>query len=168
MSKCIFLDRDGVLNKDYVDYVWTIEKLTLLSGVPEALAILKKRGYTLVVITNQSGIAKGVYDYKDVEICHQYIQENTGNCIDAFYYSPYHTTTTNSLVTKPGTLSFERAIAKYSLDVHQCWMVGDMDRDLIPAKKLGIKTILLPHRTPSSPNADFVVDSLLEACSFIP
>jgi len=167
-QKCIFLDRDGVLNKDFVDYVYTIEKLTIMSGVSEALAILKNKGYRLVVITNQSGIAKGVYKHEDVAICHNYIQEQTGNLIDHFYYSPYHASKTESLATKPGTLYFEKAIAKYNLNPDHCWMVGDMERDLIPARKMGLKTILIPHRTPESSYADYKVDSLLEACNYIP
>jgi D-glycero-D-manno-heptose 1,7-bisphosphate phosphatase len=168
VNKCVFLDRDGVLNVDNVNYVWTREAFKLLPGVPEALKILKDRGYYLVIITNQSGIAKGVYKDEDVLDCHQYLQEQTGNLIDELYYSPYHATKTESLVTKPGTLSFEKAIAKFNLDYTKCWMVGDMDRDLIPAKKMGIKTILIPHRIPDSEFADFKVDSLLEACNYIP
>ncbi len=168
MNKCVFLDRDGVLNVDDVNYVWTIEAFKILPGVPEALKILKERGYYLVIITNQSGIAKGIYKDEDVLNCYNFLQEKTGHLIDALYYSPYHASQTDSLVTKPGTLSFEKAIARYNLDITQCWMVGDMDRDLIPAKKLGIKTILIPHRTPESPFADLKVDSLLEACNYIP
>lgn len=168
MNKCVFLDRDGVLNVDDVNYVWTTEAFKILPGVPEALKILKDRGYYLVIITNQSGIAKGIYKDEDVMNCHRYLQEQTGHLIDEIYYSPYHATKTESLVTKPGTLSFEKAIAKYNLDINQCWMVGDMDRDLIPAKKLGIKTFLIPHRIPDSAFADFKVDSLLEACNYIP
>jgi D-glycero-D-manno-heptose 1,7-bisphosphate phosphatase len=169
VNKCVFLDRDGVLNVDNVNYVWTVEAFQILPGVPEALRILKDRGYRLVIITNQSGIAKGVYQHQDVLNCHQYLQEQTGHLIDELYYSPYHATKTESLVTKPGTLSFERAIARYQLDTDQCWMVGDMPRDLIPAKKLGIKTVLIPHRTPESEYADYVADSLLEACQkYIP
>ncbi len=168
MNKCVFLDRDGVLNVDNVDYTWTPEAFKILPGVPEALKILKDRGYYLVIITNQSGIAKGIYKDEDVIICYNYLQEKTGNLIDEMYYSPYHHTKTDSLATKPGTLFFERGIAKFSIDPTKSWMVGDTERDLIPAKKMGLKTILIPHRTPESAFADFKVDSLLEACNYIP
>jgi D-glycero-D-manno-heptose 1,7-bisphosphate phosphatase len=168
VNKCVFLDRDGVLNVDNVNYIWTPETFIILPGVPEALKILKDKGYYLVIITNQSGIAKGVYKDEDVMNCHRYLQEKTGHLIDALYYSPYHHTKTESLATKPGTLSFEKAIARFNIDINQSWMVGDMDRDLIPAKKMGLKTFLIPHRIPESPFADFKVDSLLEACNYIP
>lgn len=164
----MFLDRDGVLNVDNVNYIWTPETSKILPGVPEALKILKDRGYYLVIITNQSGIAKGIYKDEDVMICHRYLQQQTGNLIDEIYYSPYHHTKTESLATKPGTLFFERGVAKFSIDVNKSWMVGDTERDLIPAKKIGLKTILIPHRTPNSDFADFKVDSLLEACNYIP
>jgi D-glycero-D-manno-heptose 1,7-bisphosphate phosphatase len=167
VNKCIFLDRDGVLNVDNVNYVWTPETFEILPGVPEALKILKERGYYLVIVTNQSGIAKGIYTKEDVLNCHWYLQQQTGNLIDELYFSPYHSSQTASLASKPGTLSFEKAIARYNIDIHQSWMVGDMERDLIPAKKIGLKTILIPHRIPDSDFADFKVDSLLEACNYI-
>jgi D-glycero-D-manno-heptose 1,7-bisphosphate phosphatase len=168
VNKCVFLDRDGVLNVDNVNYTWTPETFKIMPGVPEALKILKDKGYYLVVVTNQSGIAKGVYRDEDVIICHNFLQEKTGHLIDEFYYSPYHHTKTESLATKPGTLFFEKAIAKFLIDPNKSWMVGDTERDLIPAKKIGLKTILIPHRISDSNFADFKVDSLLEACNYIP
>ena len=168
MNKCVFLDRDGVLNVDNVNYTWKVEEFKIMPGVKEALKILKDKGYFLVIITNQSGIAKGVYKHEDVMNCYDYLQEQTGYLIDEIYYSPHHHTKTESLITKPGTLSFEKAIARFNLDISKSWMVGDMDRDLIPAKKMGLKTILIPHRTPESPFADFKAESLLQACNYIP
>ncbi len=168
MNKCVFLDRDGVLNVDNVNYTWKIDSFIILPGVPEALKILKDRGYKLVIITNQSGIAKGVYKDEDVLNCFRYLQEKTGNLIDEHYYSPHHHTKTESLGTKPGTLYFEKAIAKFDIDINTSFMIGDTERDLIPAKKIGLKTFLIPHRTPTSVFADRIVDSLLEACNFIP
>jgi len=167
VNKCIFLDRDGVLNEDNVNYTWKVEAFKILPGVPEALKNLKDKGYRLVIITNQSGIAKGVYEHEDVLNCYNYLQQQTGNLIDEIYYCPYHHTSTESLTCKPNTLSFEKAIAKYNLDITKCWMVGDMHRDLEPAKKMGIKTILIPHRIQDSEFADLKANSLLEACNFI-
>ncbi|MFM7020294.1 MAG: HAD-IIIA family hydrolase, partial [Aquirufa sp.] len=65
-NKCIFLDRDGVLNVDRVDYVYRMEEFIIPPGVGEALRSLKDAGYLLIVITNQSGIAKGIYKREDV------------------------------------------------------------------------------------------------------
>jgi D-glycero-D-manno-heptose 1,7-bisphosphate phosphatase len=60
-QKCVFLDRDGVLNRERGDYTYTLEDFEVLPGVPEALALLKQNGYMLIVVTNQGGIAKGLY-----------------------------------------------------------------------------------------------------------
>lgn len=144
-QKCVFLDRDGVLNADRVDYVYRISDLIVKNGVAQALQKLKQNGYLLIVITNQSGIDKGIFTENDVASVHTEIQNQTGNCIQEFYFSPYHRTLNASLSTKPGSLLFEKAIAKYDIDIAQSWMIGDRFRDLIPAQKLGIKGILVEN-----------------------
>ncbi|MBB6461497.1 D-glycero-alpha-D-manno-heptose-1,7-bisphosphate 7-phosphatase [Flammeovirga kamogawensis] len=138
-NKCVFLDRDGVLNKDYVDYAYTLEKFEVLPGVSEALQKLKDAGFKLVILTNQSGIVKGIYKKEDVFICHDALQKECNNAIDDMFYAPLHEKWSNSLSRKPGTLMFERAIYKYNADMENTWMIGDKERDLIPAEKVGIK-----------------------------
>lgn len=158
MHRCVFLDRDGVINKDYVDYVYSADKLELLPGVVESLQALKRAGYLLIVITNQSGIAKGIYTRAQMHETHRLIQQACGGVIDHIYYAPWHPTVSNCLTRKPGSLMFERAIARYKVDVEQSWMVGDKDRDLIPAKKVGLRTIQVDHA--DSPRADYKVADL--------
>ena len=165
MSKCVFLDRDGVINKDYVDYVYSEDKLELLPKVAEALSALKKEGFLLVVITNQSGIAKKIYTKEQMHTCHDIIQERCGNLIDAFYFAPGHPSVSESLSRKPGTLMFERAIAKFDIDIARSWMIGDKDRDLIPAKKMGLKTIQVD--LDDSTHADYKVESLIDCVDII-
>lgn len=162
MQKCIFLDRDGVINKDRVNYAYTLDTFHILDGVVEALQKLKEAGYVLVIITNQSGIAKGIYNKEDVFKCHKHLQEQCGNIIDDLYYAPYHPTVTESLTRKPDSLMLEKAIAKYNVDVTQSWMLGDKERDLVPAEKLGIPTILTnpPYEMDAG---DYKASSLLEA-----
>lgn len=143
MKKCIFLDRDGVINKDKVDYVYHPKDVNILDGVPEAIQLFRQAGYMIVVITNQSGIDKGIFTHDDVAKTHAEINHRCGGGIDAFYYSPFHRTLTRSLATKPGSLMFEKAIAKYNIDPAQSWMVGDRVRDLEPAHSLGIDTVLI-------------------------
>lgn len=164
-SKCIFLDRDGVLNKDFVDYAYSLDKFIILDGVKEALRLLKDAGYLLVVITNQSGIAKGIYTREDMETCHRYLQDETGHLIDHIYFSPYHPDYSESLTRKPGSLMFEKAIAKFDVDVTQSWMIGDKKRDLIPAIKMGLKTIQVDGHNDEI--ADYVTDNLLSAANYI-
>ena len=140
-NRAIFLDRDGVLNEDNPHYTYHVDNFKILPGVPEALSQLKSAGYWLIVVTNQSGISKGIYTIEQMKACHEYFQLNCGVAIDWFYFSPYHRSVTNSLLTKPGSLMFEKAIAKFKIEASKSWMVGDRGRDLIPARQLGIKTI---------------------------
>src|SRR6267154_6382227 len=141
MNPCVFLDRDGVLNKDNPDYTFRVADFKILPGVVDALVLLKSHKYLLVVVTNQSGIAQGLYTRQQMEECHRYFQQQCGNLIDHFYFSPDHPTVSASLSRKPGTLMFEKAISKFEIDIHKSWMIGDRGRDIIPARKLGIKTI---------------------------
>lgn len=165
MNKCIFLDRDGVINKDYVDYVYDLEKFEFIPGVPEALKELKDAGFLLVLITNQSGIVKGIYTKEDVYIVYDHIQTETGNLLDDMYYAPYHEKWTNSLTRKPGSLMLEKAIAKYDVDISQSWMIGDKERDLIPAWKLGLKTAIVGGD--KTKEAHIEASSLLNASKLI-
>jgi D-glycero-D-manno-heptose 1,7-bisphosphate phosphatase len=167
MSRCVFLDRDGVLNKDNPNYTYTIENFEVLPGVVEALAMLKKAGYLLVVVTNQSGIDKGIYTIDQMKECHAYFQQVSDGAIDHFYYSPYHRTIHESLLTKPRSLMFEKAIARFGIDTAQSWMVGDRGRDLIPARALGIRTIQIGDEVEEEHRGDYKVNSLLEAAQLI-
>lgn len=113
MHKCVFLDRDGVLNKDFVDYAYTPDRFIILPGVPEAITRLKEAGYLIVVITNQSGIARGIYTRKQMHECHDYLQQAVDHQIDRIYYAPGHPSVSESLSRKPNTLLFEKAIARF-------------------------------------------------------
>ena len=146
LKKCVFLDIDGVLNIERGEYTFRLEDFELEYKIPETINKLHLAGFILVIITNQAGIAKGLYTKKDVFACHNKLQQECGNKIQALYYSPYHPDYTESLSRKPGTLMFERAIHKFSIDPSQSFMVGDKVRDLIPAKKLGIKTVLVNNK----------------------
>ncbi|PZR41388.1 MAG: D,D-heptose 1,7-bisphosphate phosphatase [Azospira oryzae] len=168
MNKCIFLDRDGVLNVDDVNYTYLLTKFRIIDGVPEALYQLKEAGYTLVVVTNQSGIDKGIYTQEQMKICHIYLQEACEHVIDRFYFCPYFRNKTASLARKPGTLMFEKAIAKFDIDIKKSWMIGDRGRDIVPARQLGIRTIQIGDEIPDqAERADYEVKSLLEAARFI-
>ena len=167
MNKCVFLDRDGVLNKDKVDYVYKLEDHKILDRVPEALKLLKEAGYLLVIITNQSGIAKGIYTSEEVMLCYKALQEVCGNIIDGIYYAPYHPDFDSECLTrKPDSLMFEKAIAKFQIDISASWMVGDKARDLIPAEKLGLKTILVDE-VDEKVKSTFQCQDLWEASQFI-
>jgi len=167
MNKCVFLDRDGVLNVDNPAYTYEVDKFQIIEGVPEALKLFKDNGFLLIVVTNQSGIAKGIYTVEQMQACHEYMQKNCNSAIDWFYFSPYHRTVTNSLMTKPGTLMFEKAIAKYNIDINSSWMIGDRGRDIIPARTIGIKTVQIGDEVEAHELADHKVENLLQAASLI-
>jgi D-glycero-D-manno-heptose 1,7-bisphosphate phosphatase len=166
-KKCVFLDRDGVLNEDDVNYTYRLTRFHIIPGIPEALYRLKEAGYLLVVVTNQSGIAQKIYTVQQMEICHIFLQDASDHVIDRIYFSPYHPSVTASLARKPGSLMFEKAIAKFDIDVSRSWMVGDKGRDIIPARALGIKTIQIGNEIEKENRADFEVQDLGEAAELI-
>ena len=166
LSTCIFLDRDGVINRDRVNYAYRLEDFVLLPRVPEALQRLKEAGYLLVIITNQSGIAKGIYTREQMQVCHQYMNEATGHIIDKIYHAPYHPSVSESLTRKPDSLMLEKAIARFRVDTARSWMIGDKERDLLPAQKLGIKGILIDDNRPKT-IAETTAASLWEATEWI-
>lgn len=166
MKKCVFLDRDGVINRDRVDYAYDLSHFEMLPRVSEALARLKQAGYLLVIVTNQSGIAKGIYTRQDMQACHQYMHEQTQHVIDAVYYAPHHPTVTESLTRKPDSLMFEKAIARFDIDPKQSWMIGDKERDILPAYSLKIPSILISSEKKDT-KALHIVKDLSEAADRI-
>ncbi|MCE7068152.1 HAD-IIIA family hydrolase [Dyadobacter sp. CY326] len=166
-TKCVFLDRDGVLNEDCPDYLYELEKLVIPDGVPEALKALKEAGFLLIVVTNQAGIAKGLYSADHVYAIHKAMQQVSDNALDDLYFSPYHPSVSGvSLSRKPGSLMLEKAIAKYDIDVEQSWMIGDRDRDMEAGKNAGVRTIQIVPETEAS-TGDFAAVSLFEAAKII-
>ena len=92
MRKVLFLDRDGVINKD-VSYLYKISDLEWVDGAKEALAYAYSKGYDLIVVTNQSGVARGYYKESDVQILHDHMAhelDRSGAPILHFYYCPHH------------------------------------------------------------------------------
>ncbi len=147
MRKVVFLDRDGVINNNEAYYVYKWEDFKINEGVVEALQILSENEYNFVIISNQSGIAKNVYSQWDVEMLHDKLNrffESKGISVLEYYYCMHHPDVTNCLCRKPSSLLFEKAIARFNIDVSQSWMIGDQQRDIDAAEKVGIKGILIP------------------------
>ncbi len=168
MNKCIFLDRDGVLNEDRTDYVYRVDDFIIPEGVPEALRMLKDAGYLLIVITNQAGIAKGLYTRNDVMICYHYLQDQCGRLIDDIYFSPHHPKyNSESLTRKPGSLLLEKAMAKYNINPDASWMIGDALRDMQAGKRVGVQTVLIAPDKEQSSEYDSCATNLLEASRYV-
>ncbi|WP_394993203.1 D-glycero-alpha-D-manno-heptose-1,7-bisphosphate 7-phosphatase [Emticicia sp.] len=168
MKKCIFLDRDGVLNEEQHNYVSCEEDFIIREGVVEGLVLLKKAGYLLIVVTNQAGISKGIYSENLVKDFHNILQNKCGGLIDDLYFAKHHPSyTSNSLLRKPDSLMLEKAMAKYHIDSTQSFMIGDAERDVKAGKKAGVKTIHITGGKETTDLADWQFSSLLEASQFI-
>ena len=166
-TKCIFLDRDGVLNKEMNDYLYKTDELIIPDGVVDALKLLKKAGYLLIVVTNQAGIAKGLYEADAVFAIHEMMQKASGGILDDIYFSPYHPDNSGrSLSRKPDSLMLEKAISKYNIDPDQSWMIGDRSRDMEAGKKAGVKTIHIVSENETS-TGDFSAHNLFEAAKIV-
>jgi D-glycero-D-manno-heptose 1,7-bisphosphate phosphatase len=151
MNRAVFFDRDGTINVEK-NYMYRCEDFEFIPGAKEMLRYFKSQGYLLILVTNQSGIARGYYTVHDLEILHSYMQEmlsQEGIAFDGIYYCPHHP---NGIVKeyskacecrKPGKLLFEKAIREFSIDPTLSIAVGDKERDIIPARELGMKCVLL-------------------------
>ncbi len=162
-KKCIFLDRDGVINEERGDYTYHIEDFRLIPGVTDAIKMLKAAGYLLIVITNQAGISKGIYTREQMQACHKKLHKATENSIGHIYYCPYHNIITNSLCRKPDTLMIEKAQARFNIDLSRSWLVGDAERDIECGLKMGLKTIRVNEEPVSDTFAHYQATDLLDA-----
>ena len=141
-SKSIFLDRDGVLNKNKDDYVKNISELEIFPFIPESIQKLRKAEYKIIVITNQSAINRGLMNINELEKIHGKIQNflvKHQTKIDKFYYCP-HTPQENCFCRKPNPGLLLSAIDDFSIDVNQSWFIGDSDSDISAGIKVGCKT----------------------------
>ncbi|MGD1844488.1 MAG: D-glycero-alpha-D-manno-heptose-1,7-bisphosphate 7-phosphatase [Salibacteraceae bacterium] len=150
LSKAVFFDRDGIINHDPGDYTYQLSEFHILDGVPETMKVLQDKGYKLVVITNQAGIARGRYGHAEVTAIHQHLREvlaEYGVALTDILYCPHHNTTTKCLCRKPGSLLVERALARHRIDPQQSLLVGDKPRDIDAAEKTGVTCRLVPVNT---------------------
>lgn len=166
-NKAVFLDRDGVLNNEIGNYVCSLDEFVVAQGVPESLARLKAAGYFLIVVTNQAGISKKLYDAAHVHACHEQLQLATNQLLDKLYFSYAHPSVSESLLRKPDSLMLEKAMARFRLDPAQCWIVGDRLSDLAAGAKVGVRGILIGHSEAPTAAADIRVEDLAAATNCI-
>jgi len=144
-NKAIFLDRDGVINKKRDDYVKSIDELEIFPNVGEGISSLKKMGFLIIVITNQSVINRKIITVKELEKIHSSIQNNLKeySCnIDRFYFCP-HIPNENCDCRKPKSGLLLQAITDFSINSSKSWMIGDCLTDIQAGEKVGCKSILL-------------------------
>ncbi len=140
--KAVFLDRDGVINNnDKSYYVYKIEDFDFNDGAIEAMQLLKKKGFLLIVISNQGGISKKFYKQNDAELLHVQMKEilaGNGISLAEIYYCPHHDENERCLCRKPQGLMIEKAIARFGIDKEKSFMIGDNEIDVQAAKNAGI------------------------------
>lgn len=150
-KKAVFLDRDGTINVEK-NYLYKIEDFEFIDGVLEALGKLSDAGYLLIIITNQSGIARGYYTEKDYEILNSWLLETlakSGINITASYFCPHLPDATvekyRTVCTcrKPNTGLFEQAVKDFDIDLKYSFAIGDKIRDLAICEKTECKGFLI-------------------------
>jgi D-glycero-D-manno-heptose 1,7-bisphosphate phosphatase len=147
MKKAIFLDRDGtiIVDKNYLNDPKQIEYMPYAM---EALKLWYDNGYSLVVVTNQSGIHKGIVKEENVKLIHEKIAENmqdNGCPILAFYYAPFSSESDHPM-RKPNPGMLRLAAKEHKIDLTQSWMVGDKMSDVEAGHRAGCRSVLYTHQ----------------------
>lgn len=140
MLKVAFLDRDGVINND-LGYVYQIDDFEFAEGSIEALKLLQDNGFSIIVITNQSGIGRGYYSERDYQVLTEwYVQRlvEKGIVITDVYHCP-HVPEDNCICRKPKAGLFLQALSRHSVDLSSSLMVGDKLSDIAAANIAGVK-----------------------------
>lgn len=153
MNKAFFLDRDGTINVDY-NFVHKPDDWTWCDGALDALRWMKDHDFKIIVITNQSGIARNRYTEKDVQKLHEWVNSELRKkdlVIDDWYYAAHHPKhdpeekfAPND--RKPGVGMFKKAEAEHNIDFSRSYMAGDKITDLKPAITLGITPFFIRSR----------------------
>ncbi len=163
----VFLDRDGTVVEE-VNYLSRIEDLKLFPFTLEAVRLLKDRGYLVVMVTNQSGIGRGVFPESAMHEIHDQIQVELSGAIDGFYFCP-HLPDEGCRCRKPNTGMFEAACRDMEIELNGSWMIGDKEIDVGAGKNAGLSTTLVltgygtEHARSLKVQPDLIEPNLLEA-----
>lgn len=194
MNKALFLDRDGTIlkevegtSKETLGYLIDVQKVELIDGAADAIALARKLGYKIIIITNQSAIARGWLTEETLELINNkmyslLLESNHGAKIDALYYSPYHTDgvvekySIEHISRKPGTGMILEAKEKFDIDTGSSYMIGDSFSDMQTGINAGLKNILvktgygeMAYKKCLDENVkiDFIAYNLYDAVRFI-
>ena len=159
-NKAVFLDRDGVLNKELGDYVCRLEDFKILEYNFKPLKKLQDKGYLLLVATNQGGLAKGWYTEDELAKMHELLKNTYrehGVTITDIFYCPHHPDFTGECdcrKPKPGLLL--QGIEKYNIDASRSYFIGDRERDVEAGTAAGLTGILINSDQPLSEVVDMI------------
>lgn len=165
-SWTLFLDRDGVINKRLMDdYVKSVDEFELLDGVAEALHLASQTFGTIVVVTNQQGIGKGIMTERNLSDIHAYCSELIqvkGGKIDRYYFAPELAGSGGNLRKPESGMALQAQQDFPAIVFEKAVMIGDSNSDIQFGKNLGMKTVFVSHNNEIHELADFTVSSLYE------
>lgn len=169
LRPAVFLDRDGTLMDD-TGYVSDPAHVRVFDGVPEALAALKARGFLTIIVTNQSGIARGKFTRADYDAVHARFLALLGpGLIDATYMCADHPDAATER-RKPGFGMLLEAARDHGIDFARSWMIGDREGDVTAGRRAGCRAVLVltgEARSSASSEAEFVAKDFAAAAAFI-
>ena len=179
LKKVVFLDRDGVINRDSPGYIKSWSEFEFLPGSLEAIRQLTSKGFAIIVITNQSAVNRNLISKNELEHMHRLMVENVrshGGRIDDIFYCP-HVPTDDCDCRKPKPGMIHSAIHTYRLDVASSIMIGDSVRDIACARNAGCGRAILvktgygieaeKRLSREGISADFIADDLYDAVEWI-
>ena len=185
MNKAVFLDRDGTVNEE-VGYLTDLEKLRLIPGAGSAIRLMNEAGFKVILVTNQSGVARGYFSERLVHEAHARLGEMLradGARIDAVYFCPHHPVAGTSHYTmdcecrKPKTGLIDRAVKDFLIDRQHSYMVGDKWSDVELGQRAKVHSVLVEsgfaHDDPGNKrpdgvrDPDFLARDITEATSWI-
>ena len=166
--KTIFLDRDGVVNKE-VRYLYKLSDFEFIDGIFDACLYFQKLGYEIVIVTNQSGIARGYYNENDYLKLTEWMLGQFNNngikILDTFYCPHDPESLCECRKPKPGM--FLEAKKQYNIDMKNSWMIGDSESDIKSANAAGIFNTILVRSghliDESNSNSKFTIDSIKQS-----
>ena len=168
MKKAAFLDRDGVINRKAPEgeYITRWEEMEILPGVPEAIIMLAQAGYSVLAVSNQRCVAKGLLTLSELEAIHQRLRkelETKGALLTSIYYCP-HDDQPPCGCRKPAPGMLLTAAREHEIDLASSWMIGDSDVDIEAGRNARCKTVRIGNVDASaSPAADLFARNLLDA-----
>jgi D-glycero-D-manno-heptose 1,7-bisphosphate phosphatase len=172
MKRAAFLDRDGVINRKAPEgqYITRWEEMEFLPGVAQAISLLNRAGYQVIVVSNQRCVAKGLLTDQMLESLHQRMRSELGAQkakIDGGYYCP-HDFEPPCKCRKPEPGMLLTAAHEHDIDLKHSWIIGDSDSDVVAGRRAGCKTVRLTDANGiKSGAADLFANSLMDAVSQI-
>lgn len=167
LKPAAFIDRDGTLIEE-VNFLSCVDDLKLFDYTLEAINLLKDRGFLIIVVTNQSGIGRKIYNEAAMHSIHQELQRQLFESIDAFYFCP-HLPDEGCKCRKPNLGMIEAACVDFAIDLENSWIIGDKKIDIGTGFNAGAKTALVKtgygreHAKNLERQPDIVAENLLEA-----